>query len=1235
MTNLVTMLINGLGVSIDESLNDGLGNGGIYQEDQATEDGSTPSDDLAILKVSPGKAYVRGYDISVPGTVNIDAPKPRTTGTVDEAAVPFEMGTQYVVNNTTSTPVIGLDINDNIVELYSGRLDAAGAPTGEQIGEARPYTYSLVDAPQTGPQSPWNLYLFDVQVFTKITLNVSATGKIETAFRIRGLSSNSSAFAKVVNNDVIILTEVDGEFIRGEAISVNGQRADSFSIIDVESWKPGEVRSVFQTAPSGTDFSADTLLYSRIPAGFLASDAFFINGSGITCPGRAFNSFKVGDIISYQAPGEVLLTYNQVTDVAADNQSISVAALPDVPGVCVGGIAVPGTSTPVRIVESRVLNQENSFLYVTMEQENLSKVNLANSDIFFTAQIRNESTDAAGTLTFNTSALNVDNSLFATFDQERYSVIYADGTIATISSSQFSLIGGGTEVAIVGLLPNQTTNVTVNVTAVKSGIKSKTKVLLRSQELLIDKASSGIATALYDLKESPYYGLRVDDEELSLNFADVNEVVAVYESLDSAAPTLDQLGFVAGLGLDVNSVQGETLRGQVSGAIARLVSAPAENVLRIVYKSQARFQINEVVEFSDSNIEATLQLIVPGNYNNITPSYTLDKGQREQFYDYSRLVRKARTAAPNKKLLVVFDRYGVPAGDKGDFYTVNSYAEELFNGGVPMLAGGTLRASDTLDFRPRVANFSSTTMSPFDYDARDFGTSGSTAPLVPAPEESTVLGYDYYLGRQDRLVLNSLGEFKLVQGIPAISPQLPAEAEAAMEIARITYPPYLYSVDDAKIEVIDNRRYTMRDIGALEDRIENLEETTTLSLLERQTDSLQVLDADGNNRFKSGFFADDFRNGEFVDFTNPETKCNIAPDVGSVVALAEFATIPLRPQLQPGIDENAVAWQTDLELVDRNTRKTGDMVTLDYQDSEWIKQPLASRVENVNPFNVVLYNGGITLTPASDDFVVTRDIDGRRINVFGEDPDDFSRTFVEGIEVAQFMRSRNIAFVSDALRPNTRFYPFFEGATGVDIIPKLIEIGMRSGTFEVGETVRGFSGNTEIFSARVATTNHKTGAFNQPDRTYATNPYNRDEQLPAAYSASSTILNIDLDSLADINDDRFRGLIAVGVRLVGESSGAVADVSDIRLITDLQGELAGAFFFRDPFADPAPTFRLRTGTRTFRLTSSPTNETPTLGDTIISFCDTTFTSGGTVQNRVVDQVTIRDLPPTTCSRYHR
>ena len=80
-------------VSIDESLNDGLGNGGIYLEVRPPKVVLTPSDDLAILKVSSGKAYVRGYDIETPGTVNLDAPKPRTTETQSSSCfIPFEMG---------------------------------------------------------------------------------------------------------------------------------------------------------------------------------------------------------------------------------------------------------------------------------------------------------------------------------------------------------------------------------------------------------------------------------------------------------------------------------------------------------------------------------------------------------------------------------------------------------------------------------------------------------------------------------------------------------------------------------------------------------------------------------------------------------------------------------------------------------------------------------------------------------------------------------------------------------------------------------------------------------------------------------------------------------------------------------------------------------------------------------------------------------------------------------------
>ena len=67
---------------------------------------------------------------------------------------------------------------------------------------------------------------------------------------------------------------------------------------------------------------------------------------------------------------------------------------------------------------------------------------------------------------------------------------------------------------------------------------------------------------------------------------------------------------------------------------------------------------------------------------------------------------------------------------------------------------------------------------------------------------------------------------------------------------------------------------TMRDIGKLEDRIQNLEELTSLSLLELDTKALQVQDADGLSRFKTGFFVDDFKNTSLMDIDNID--CNVS-----------------------------------------------------------------------------------------------------------------------------------------------------------------------------------------------------------------------------------------------------------------------------------------------------------------------------------------------------------------------
>ena len=70
-------------VSVKESLNDGLGNRGIFNAGQFTYAGSTPSNNLAIYQISPGKAFVKGYEIETISPTFLDLPKTRTTKTLE------------------------------------------------------------------------------------------------------------------------------------------------------------------------------------------------------------------------------------------------------------------------------------------------------------------------------------------------------------------------------------------------------------------------------------------------------------------------------------------------------------------------------------------------------------------------------------------------------------------------------------------------------------------------------------------------------------------------------------------------------------------------------------------------------------------------------------------------------------------------------------------------------------------------------------------------------------------------------------------------------------------------------------------------------------------------------------------------------------------------------------------------------------------------------------------------
>ena len=79
-----------------------------------------------------------------------------------------------------------------------------------------------------------------------------------------------------------------------------------------------------------------------------------------------------------------------------------------------------------------------------------------------------------------------------------------------------------------------------------------------------------------------------------------------------------------------------------------------------------------------------------------------------------------------------------------------------------------------------------------------------------------------------------------------------------MKLGNDFIPPFTFKPTDVIVRREKTQRFTMRDIGRLKNRIENIESVTALSLLERDAESFEIQDANGLNRFKSGFVVDNF-----------------------------------------------------------------------------------------------------------------------------------------------------------------------------------------------------------------------------------------------------------------------------------------------------------------------------------------------------------------------------------------
>lgn len=332
----------------------------------------------------------------------------------------------------------------------------------------------------------------------------------------------------------------------------------------------------------------------------------------------------------------------------------------------------------------------------------------------------------------------------------------------------------------------------------------------------------------------------------------------------------------------------------------------------------------------------------------ISDRFEFDNGQRLTHYDNARLIFIKSFEVPTGSIKVTFEYF---EHGSGDYFTVDSYESYLYSL-IPSYSGYQLR--DCIDFRPRI-NSAGT----------GFSGAGSSMSLLPKRGIDIRADYTYYLPRKDLISVDINGKFFQIPGVASLNPGRPQDSSMGMTLYDLTLEPYTFgtSPDNVIVEKIENKRYTMRDIGKLEKRIENVEYYTALSLLEQETSSLKIIDSDGLDRFKSGFIVDNFTSHNTGDSSSPDYLCSLDFDNGELRPQFEIESVNL-------LEKNTTA----LERSAANYKLYGDVITLPViEDVKLVEQPYASRTEFINPYAIFTFLGNTKMTPSSDDwFEVSR-----------------------------------------------------------------------------------------------------------------------------------------------------------------------------------------------------------------------------------------------------------------------
>ena len=459
---------------------------------------------------------------------------------------------------------------------------------------------------------------------------------------------------------------------------------------------------------------------------------------------------------------------------------------------------------------------------------------------------------------------------------------------------------------------------------------------------------------------------------------------------------------------------------------------------------------------------------------------------------------------------------------------------------------------------------------------------------------------EFYLAGKDKIYMTSTGVFSVASGASAIDPKQPEGLNDAMHLYDVHLPAYTFNTSDCIIKPIDNRRFTMKDIGLLERRLENVEYYTQLSLLESEAQNMQIQDADGFDRFKNGIIVDNFTGHGIADVSDNDYSVSMDLAQGEMRPAFHADNIGL-VEADSSL-ENSTS-MTDAIRTTNGYQKTGDLITLPYESTKFFTQPYASTSVNLNPYDTIPFLGHIDLSPDIDEWIDTE----RKPDLVSDLPgtfDTLSSLASEGVlklNTGTVWNNWNDFHLGAVIDKNKTMSSTTSGntlnvTTTINTEQRVTQRRTGIRTALVPNTIKNSLGDRVINLGFVSFIRSRTLSF----------------------TASGMRPNQTVFAFFDGKD------ISSFVTPTGSSAGAT-------ITTDSKGSCSGTFTIPDPNVSGNP--RWRTGNRSFRLTSDINNS---LTADLFTSAETDYVAKGmmqTVQQSILStrepKVTRKSLAETT------